>query len=179
MLPSFAALREYGNTSCSTTWYVLAYQESAGGGVQSGQTVLQVGMGGGMKVGANVWRALRDVRDAHAAWAHLRGRPLREADLPRAIEDGAAMAEAADAAAAAKKKTAAAAVEGGGKAAAAAAGAAAIGAPAAAADKAPAPLPPLAGGGGKLARRPTVEVFAAPPEPEIVPAPEEEDAVHW
>ncbi len=27
MLPSFATLREYGNTSCSTTWCVLELQQ--------------------------------------------------------------------------------------------------------------------------------------------------------
>ncbi|GBG00657.1 hypothetical protein Rsub_13392 [Raphidocelis subcapitata] len=88
MLPSFAALREYGNTSCSTTWYVMAYLETLLG-VAAGQRVLQVGLGGGMKAGANVWRALRDVREAHPAWAHL-GAPLTEADLPRPIGPAAA-----------------------------------------------------------------------------------------
>jgi hypothetical protein len=33
LLPSFAALRDYGNTSCSTTWYVIAYMESIGSGI--------------------------------------------------------------------------------------------------------------------------------------------------
>lgn len=85
MLPSFAALRDYGNTSCSTTWYVMAYMESCGG-VLRGQRVLQVGMGGGMKAGVNVWRALRTNDAVHPAWRHLAATPLTEADLPRAIE---------------------------------------------------------------------------------------------
>jgi hypothetical protein len=41
MLPSFAALREYGNTSCSTTWYVMAYMETCDK-VDKGQTIMQV-----------------------------------------------------------------------------------------------------------------------------------------
>ena len=49
MLPSFGTLRDYGNTSCSTTWYVMAYMETCED-VRRGQTVMQVGMGGGMKV---------------------------------------------------------------------------------------------------------------------------------
>lgn len=42
MLPSFAALRDYGNTSCSTTWYVLAYMESCDK-VAKGHRIMQVG----------------------------------------------------------------------------------------------------------------------------------------
>jgi predicted naringenin-chalcone synthase len=41
MLPSFAALRDYGNTSCSTTWYVMAYMESCDQ-VLRGQKIMQV-----------------------------------------------------------------------------------------------------------------------------------------
>ncbi|KAG2486089.1 hypothetical protein HYH03_015290 [Edaphochlamys debaryana] len=86
MIPSFAALREYGNTSSSTTWYALGYTEACEG-VKKGQRVFQLGVGGGMKGGANVWRALRDVDGSgHAAWAHLRGRRITEADLPRGID---------------------------------------------------------------------------------------------
>jgi len=44
VLPSFAALRDYGNTSCSTTWYVMAYMESIGS-VHKGQQVMQVRTG--------------------------------------------------------------------------------------------------------------------------------------
>jgi len=32
--------------------------------------VLQVGLGSGPKCGVNVWCALRDIHDAHDAWAH-------------------------------------------------------------------------------------------------------------
>jgi hypothetical protein len=40
-LPSAAALRDYGNTSPSSTYYVLAYLESLVG-VRTGQKVMQV-----------------------------------------------------------------------------------------------------------------------------------------
>jgi hypothetical protein len=33
-------------------------------------------------VGVNVWRALRDINEAHPAWEHLGGVPVTEADLP-------------------------------------------------------------------------------------------------
>lgn len=86
MLPSFATLRDYGNTSCSTTWYVMAYMESVHG-MKRNQSIMQIGMGGGMKAGVNVWRALRDVKYTHGAWAHLEGKAVTEADLPRPITD--------------------------------------------------------------------------------------------
>ncbi len=68
--------------SCSTTWYSLAYTEACGAGVRRGERVLQLGVGGGMKAGVNVWRALRDVRVRHQAWDHLADTPLTGA--PRA-----------------------------------------------------------------------------------------------
>jgi hypothetical protein len=55
--------------------------------VRRGQTVLQVGVGGGMKSGVAYWRALRDVRDNHPCWAHLGGKALTEADLLRPINN--------------------------------------------------------------------------------------------
>ncbi|KAI8476033.1 MAG: FAE1/Type III polyketide synthase-like protein-domain-containing protein [Monoraphidium minutum] len=84
MMPSFVSLRDYGNTSSASTWYTLAYVESCEG-VGAGERVMQIGVGGGMKAGVAVWRALRRVRDAHPAWAHLGGAPQRERDLPRPI----------------------------------------------------------------------------------------------
>ncbi|KAI8470967.1 MAG: FAE1/Type III polyketide synthase-like protein-domain-containing protein [Monoraphidium minutum] len=83
MLPSFASLRDMGNTSSSTTWYSMAYMERFGM-VKQGQRVMQVGAGGGMKGGVNVWRALRDTQDLHRAWMHA-DRPYAEEDLPRRI----------------------------------------------------------------------------------------------
>ena len=41
MVPSFASLREYGNTSCSTTWYVMSYLETCDK-VKRGDRVMQV-----------------------------------------------------------------------------------------------------------------------------------------
>lgn len=52
--------------------YVLAYMESVGF-IKRNQTVMQIGMGGGMKAGVNVWRSLKDVQDEHLAWRHLNG----------------------------------------------------------------------------------------------------------
>ncbi|KIY96628.1 3-ketoacyl-CoA synthase 6 [Monoraphidium neglectum] len=45
MLPSFASLRDMGNTSSSTTWYSMAYMERFGM-VKQGQRIMQVRMGG-------------------------------------------------------------------------------------------------------------------------------------
>jgi 3-ketoacyl-CoA synthase len=86
MLPSFANLKDYGNTSSSTTWYAWAYLEATSG-VRRGERVLQAGVGGGMKAAVCVWRAVRDVpRTPHRAWAHLPGgRAYGEEDMPRPI----------------------------------------------------------------------------------------------
>jgi 3-ketoacyl-CoA synthase len=86
VLPSFATLRDFGNTSCSTTWYVMSYMETTEG-VKRGQTVMQIGMGGGMKAGVNIWRALKDNHIVHPAWRHVANKPVTEADLPRPITD--------------------------------------------------------------------------------------------
>jgi 3-ketoacyl-CoA synthase len=86
MMPSFASLRDFGNTSSASTWYTWSYIESTDG-VRRGQAMLQVGVGGGMKSGVAYWRALRDVRDIHPCWAHLGGVALTEADLPRPISN--------------------------------------------------------------------------------------------
>ncbi|WIA41915.1 hypothetical protein OEZ86_009230 [Tetradesmus obliquus] len=86
MMPSFASLRDYGNTSSASTWYTWSYIESTTG-VKKGETILQVGVGGGMKSGVAYWRALHDVRDIHPAWEHLNGFALKEHDLPRPISN--------------------------------------------------------------------------------------------
>jgi 3-ketoacyl-CoA synthase len=86
MMPSFASLRDFGNTSSSSTWYTWSYIESTES-VAKGQTVLQVGVGGGMKSGIAYWRALRSIKDIHPCWAHLGGVPITEADLPRPISN--------------------------------------------------------------------------------------------
>jgi hypothetical protein len=48
---------------------------------------VQVGAGGGMKGGVNIWRALRDTHSAHPAWLHCAGRPYRDEDLPRRVNE--------------------------------------------------------------------------------------------
>ena len=50
-LPSFAALRDYGNLSSASTWYVLANLEAVGDGIRKGERVLQLGVGSGVKAG--------------------------------------------------------------------------------------------------------------------------------
>lgn len=37
--------------------------------------VLQVGAGGGMKGGVNIWKALRDNHYVHSCWMHCAGKP--------------------------------------------------------------------------------------------------------
>ncbi|GBF90650.1 hypothetical protein Rsub_03222 [Raphidocelis subcapitata] len=83
MLPSFASLRDFGNTSSSTTWYSIAYMERFGM-VKTGQRIMQVGAGGGMKGGVNIWTALRDTVDHHKAWMHAKV-AYTEKDMPRSI----------------------------------------------------------------------------------------------
>jgi hypothetical protein len=46
------------------------------GFIKRNQTIMQIGMGGGMKAGVNIWRSLRDVQDDHLAWRHLNGVPV-------------------------------------------------------------------------------------------------------
>lgn len=85
VLPSFASLRDMGNTSSSTTWYSIAYLESQEM-VKKGHRIMQVGAGGGMKGGVNIWKALKDTSYMHAAWMHV-NRPYRDEDLPRRINE--------------------------------------------------------------------------------------------
>lgn len=84
VMPSLAALRDYGNTSGSTTYYCWSYVESVQN-VKKGHIVLQAGVGSGIKAGINIWKALRDIHDNHPAWVHLNGTPLTDADLPRSL----------------------------------------------------------------------------------------------
>jgi len=86
MLPSFASLRDYGNTSSSTTWYTMSYLESIGA-VKKNEQIMQVGAGGGMKGGVNIWRALKDIDCEHPAWAHLNGRAYTDDDMPRRVNE--------------------------------------------------------------------------------------------
>lgn len=82
--------------------YVLANLEAAGAGVRRGERVLQLGVGSGVKAGACVWKALRNIRGVdHAAWRHLGGVAVEEKDLPLAVPDVLAQEAAKRAAAAA------------------------------------------------------------------------------
>jgi hypothetical protein len=78
MLPSFASLRDYGNTSSSTTWYSMSYLERFGM-VKKGQRVMQVGWstgGRGCQVEAAFLGCWRSALFALAcAWAHDVGWP--------------------------------------------------------------------------------------------------------
>ncbi len=53
--PSRAVLHDYGNVSSSTTWYTLGYIETVRG-VKTGDKVLQVGVGSGIKCAVAVWQ---------------------------------------------------------------------------------------------------------------------------
>ena len=87
LLPSFATLRDIGNTSSSSTWYTFAYLESVSSGVKRGQKLLQLGVGGGMKASAAVWKCLRDSREPHPVWDHLQRKPVQHEELPRPIDE--------------------------------------------------------------------------------------------
>jgi len=65
--PAGRAARRFGNTSSSSIWYVLANIESCKG-VRRGDRVWQIAFGSGFKCNSAVWRALRNVREEHAAW---------------------------------------------------------------------------------------------------------------
>jgi hypothetical protein len=78
----------------------------------------QVGAGGGMKGGVNIWVALRNTQDAHRAWMHV-AVPYTEKDMPRPINeekkpslDASASSKAAAAAPKAREGGAAAAAAG-------------------------------------------------------------------
>ncbi|XP_058762032.1 3-ketoacyl-CoA synthase 2-like [Vicia villosa] len=58
--PSRMALYRYGNTSSSSTWYVLAYCE-AKGRIKKGDRIWQIAFGSGLKCNTAVWCALRNV----------------------------------------------------------------------------------------------------------------------
>jgi len=70
LAPSYSVLWNYGNVSSSTTWYTLSNIESLRG-VEKGDTIMQVGVGSGVKCGVNLWKAKRDVHEVHDAWRHV------------------------------------------------------------------------------------------------------------
>ncbi|KAI8471678.1 MAG: FAE1/Type III polyketide synthase-like protein-domain-containing protein [Monoraphidium minutum] len=65
--PSRAALYQFGNTSSTSIWYILAYLEH-NGRIAKGDRVWQLGFGSGFKCNSAVWVAARAVRDRHPAW---------------------------------------------------------------------------------------------------------------
>ena len=65
--PSRASLYQYGNTSSTSIWYILAYMETAGR-VKKGDRVWQLGFGSGFKCNSAVWVAQCSIKAAHGAW---------------------------------------------------------------------------------------------------------------
>jgi hypothetical protein len=59
-----------GNVSSSTTWYTLAAIESLRG-LRKGDTVLQIGVGSGVKCGVNVWKVGRPKTESPKAESPL------------------------------------------------------------------------------------------------------------
>ena len=67
--------------------YTFAYLESVSRGVKRGEKLLQLGVGGGMKASAAVWKCLRDSKEAHPVWYHLSRKPVEHHELPRLIDE--------------------------------------------------------------------------------------------
>ncbi|KAI8465507.1 MAG: FAE1/Type III polyketide synthase-like protein-domain-containing protein [Monoraphidium minutum] len=65
--PSRAALYQFGNTSSTSIWYILAYLEHHGR-VAKGDRVWQLGFGSGFKCNSAVWVAARRIESRHHAW---------------------------------------------------------------------------------------------------------------
>lgn len=67
-LPSLRTLQRFGNTSTSSVFYILAFIETHRG-VRKGDRLLQMAMGSGFNAGAIAWKARRNIKEAHPAWA--------------------------------------------------------------------------------------------------------------
>jgi 3-ketoacyl-CoA synthase len=65
--PSKDTLERFGNTSAASTWYILANLEHAGS-IKKGDKIWQLGFGGGFKCNSAVWKARRNVTQAHDCW---------------------------------------------------------------------------------------------------------------
>uniref|UniRef100_A0A7S0WIZ7 very-long-chain 3-oxoacyl-CoA synthase n=1 Tax=Chlamydomonas leiostraca TaxID=1034604 RepID=A0A7S0WIZ7_9CHLO len=81
--PSRATLYQFGNTSSSSVWYVLAYIESYVG-LKRGEKIWQMGFGSGFKCNSAVWRARRRIKNVHPAWENFDIQEMRDhlASLP-------------------------------------------------------------------------------------------------
>ena len=62
----------YGNVSSASVWYTQGYTETVRG-VKKGDRSWHIGLGAGFEANSAVWRALRDIKATHAAWAHVLG----------------------------------------------------------------------------------------------------------
>eukprot|EP00884_Botryococcus_braunii_P014064 jgi/Botrbrau1/22659/Bobra.0132s0005.1 len=88
--PCVESLFRFGNTSCASTYYVLANLESRRG-IKRGERVLQMGMGSGFKCVISVWQARRHVYTRHPAWDD---NPLY--DVPSSWTDDTTLGDAND-----------------------------------------------------------------------------------
>ena len=89
-------LQRFGNTSAASTFYTLAHRETlAPGGIKKGDRLWQLGLGGAFKCNSAIWRAVRDVKEAHPCWAEGVG-AVDESELPQIARWRAENAAAAE-----------------------------------------------------------------------------------
>ena len=87
-------LQRFGNTSAASTFYTLAHRETIGG-IRKGDRLWQLGLGGAFKCNSAIWRAVRNVSEAHPCWAEGVGAVEESelADIARWRAENAAAAE--------------------------------------------------------------------------------------
>lgn len=87
-------LQRFGNTSAASTFYTLAHRETLGG-IKKGDRLWQLGLGGAFKCNSAIWRAVRNVNEAHPCWAEGVGAVEESelADIARWRAENAAAAE--------------------------------------------------------------------------------------